>query len=109
MVKVACVVDEFPQLSVAVNVTVSEPVAPHGLLNPAELWVHVTLLHISEAAAPPWLSNQDWKAAVFPAPSHSTVALEAGVSIDGAVVSSMVKVADVELVLPSSSVAVKMT
>ena len=42
IVKVAVVVDVFPQSSVAVNVTVSVPVAPHRSDNPVLLLVHTT-------------------------------------------------------------------
>src|SRR5690606_40555688 len=64
---------------------------------------------VSELIAPPLLANQVLRSAVFPLPSHSTVKSLASVSITGAVVSSIVKVAEVELVFPHSSVAVKVT
>ena len=46
---------------------------------------------------------------MLPMPSHSTVASAAAMSMVGAVVSWMVNVADVVLVLPAASVAVKIT
>ena len=46
---------------------------------------------------------------MLPAPSHSTVLFAAWAVMVGAVVSSIVKVADVVLVLPAASVAVKTT
>lgn len=58
IVKVAEVVEEFPQLSVAVNVTVAEPVAPHVSETDAKLLVQVTFEQTSEATAPPLEANQ---------------------------------------------------
>ena len=55
------------------------------------------------------MANHAAKAAALPAPSHCTVSFAAGVSILGAVVSSIVKVADVVEVNPQESVAVKIT
>jgi hypothetical protein len=92
MVKVAVVVLVLPQSSVAVKVTVSDPVAPQRSLKPAELWLNVTAPQLSEAVAPAKLANQALNAAVLPAPSHSTVSSDAAVSIDGLVVSWMVSV-----------------
>ena len=88
MVKVADVVEELLQSSVAVKVTVADPVAPQPSLNALKSLVHTTgPLHTSEAAAPPLLANHAAKAAVLPAPSHSTVALLASVSMLGGVLS----------------------
>ncbi|MBL0146585.1 MAG: hypothetical protein IPP48_13460 [Chitinophagaceae bacterium] len=109
MVNVALVVLLLPQSSVAVKMTVAEPVAPHKSLNAVKLFVHVTPLHASVAAAPPLLDNHAANADVLPLPSHSTVLLDACVPIVGACVSAMVNVALVVLLLPQSSVAVKMT
>ena len=50
-----------------------------------------------------------FNASMLPMPSHSTVSFEAAVSIVGFVVSSIVNVAVVEVALPQSSVAVKVT
>ena len=109
MVNVAVVEVALLQSSVAVNVTVALPVAPQSSLNAVKSLLQVTLLQTSLAAAPPLESNHAVKAAVLPAPSHSTVSFEAAVSIVGLVVSSIVNVAVVEVALPQSSVAVKVT
>ena len=77
----------FPQVSVAVKVTVALPVLPQPSLRPSKLLVQVTLEHESEAEAPPLEANQAAKACAFPFPSHSTVALVAMISIVGAIVS----------------------
>ena len=58
IVNVAVVEDEFPQLSVAVKVTETEPVAPQVSETEAKLLVQVTLEQISEATAPPLEANQ---------------------------------------------------
>ena len=68
--------------------------------------LHVTLPQVSELAAPPLEANQAFRAAVLPAPSHSTVRSAAAVSIEGGVVSSIVIVWSAEEILPQSSVAV---
>ena len=109
MVKVAEEVTVLPQSSLAVKMTVALPVAPHPSLNATKSLVQVMVPHSSSAVAPPLLVNQLLKAAVFPAPSHSTVWSVAPAVRVGAVVSSMVNVAVVEAVLPQSSVAVKIT
>ena len=109
MVNVAEVSLLLPQSSVAVKVTVALPVAPQSSLSPSKSLDQVTPLQMSLAAAPPWLASQALRASVLPAPSHSTVSSEEAVSMDGAVVSSMVNVAVVSLLLPQSSVAVKVT
>ncbi len=109
MVNVAVVDEARPQPSVAVKVTVTEPVAPHSSLNASKSLDQVTPLQTSPAMAPPLLANQAFKASTFPAPSHSTTSSEASTSMLGAVVSSMVKVAVVEVALPQSSVAVNVT
>ena len=58
MVKVAEVVEAFPQLSVAVKVTVAEPVAPQVSDTETKLLVQDTIQQISEATAPPLEANQ---------------------------------------------------
>ena len=108
IVKVAVELLKLPQSSVAVNVTVAEPVAPQSSLKPSKSLLQVTPLHTSEAVAPPLLSNQAFNASMLPMPSHSTVWSEAAVR-SGLVVSSMVNVAVVVLTLSQSSVAVKVT
>ena len=108
MVKVADTLLLLPQSSVAVKVTVAEPVAPQSSLNATKLLLQVTPLQISEAVAPPLLFNHAFRASALPAPSHSTVSSEAAV-ISGLVVSSIVNVAEEELLFPQSSVAVKVT
>ena len=84
------------------------PVAPQSSLKAAKSLLQVTSLHASEAAAPPLLAAIV-RSAALPAPSHSTVASMAAMSMAGAVVSSIVNVAVVLLLLPQSSVAVKVT
>ena len=108
MVKVAETLLALPQSSVAVNVTVAEPVAPQSSLKPSKSLLQVTPLHTSDAVAPPLSFNQPFNASMLPMPSHSTVSSEAAV-MAGFVVSSMVKVAVVLLALPQSSVAVNVT
>ena len=95
IVNVAVVDVALLQSSVAVNVTVALPVAPQSSLKAVKSLLQVTPLHTSLADAPPLASNHAVKAAVLPDPSHSTVSSEDTVSIDGLVVSSTVKVADV--------------
>ena len=108
IVKVAVVDVALPQSSVAVNVTVAAPVAPQSSLNASKSFVHITPPHASVAVAPPLLSSQFERSTLLPAPSHSTVASAAAIT-SGAVVSSMVNVAVVDVALPQSSVAVKVT
>jgi hypothetical protein len=98
----------LPQSSVAVKVTVADPVAPQSSLKPAKSLLQDTPPQTSEAVAPPLLANHAFNASVLPAPSHSTVSSEADV-VAGAVVSSIVNVAETLLLLPQSSVAVKVT
>ena len=87
MVKVAELVEVFPQASVAVKVTTAEPVAPQRSLSDVKSFDHVIAEQLSEASAPPLDTNHAFKASVFPAPSHSTVWPEAGVVIVGSIVS----------------------
>ena len=109
IVNVAVVLLLLPQSSVAVKVTVAIPVAPQSSLKEAKSLLQVTSLHASEALAPPLLASHASRSAALPTPSHSTVASIAAMSKVGAVVSSMVNVAVVLLLLPQSSVAVKVT
>ena len=88
MVKMAVVLVLLPQLSVAENVTVAEPVSPQSSLKPEKSWLHVTSLQPSEASAPPLSASQASRSALFPAPSHSTKASAASTSMVGAVKSS---------------------
>ena len=53
IVNVAAVLLALPQSSVAVNVTVAEPVAPQSSLKPSKSLLQVTSLHTSDAVAPP--------------------------------------------------------
>ena len=90
IMNVAAVVLVLPQSSVAVKVTVvSEPPAQSSILGVVKLLLHTTSLQTSEATAPAALFNQANSAALFPLPEHSTVKLEAGVSMTGTVVSSI--------------------
>ena len=110
MVKVAELVDVFPQASLAVKVTTAKPVEPHRLLSEVKSFDQVTVPEqISEATAPPLEANHAFNAAVFPLPSHSTLWLEAWVVTVGGVVSTMVKVAELVEVFPQASLAVKLT
>src|SRR5688572_27549097 len=108
MVKVAEVEAARPQSSVAVKVTVAEPVAPQPSESPAKSSDHVTPPQSSVAVAPPRLASQAASCVALPAPSHSTTRSAAGVT-SGGMVSAIVKVAEVEAARPQSSVAVKVT
>ena len=90
MVKVAVVSLLFPQSSVAVNVTVTAPVAAQRSLSVASLWLQVTALQLSLASAPPLSASQAAGWSPLPAPSHSTVKSAATRSMVGLVVSSTV-------------------
>ena len=107
VVKVAVVELKFPQASVAVKVTVSDPLAPQASLRPMLSLVQVTPEHPSEASAPPLSANQAVNASVVP--SHSTVLSDAATSIVGSVVSTIVKVASRVKALLLESVRVKVT
>ena len=100
---------EFPQSSVAVNMTIAEPVAPQSSLNALKLLLQVTPLQTSVTVAPPLEVSQASSSEAFPAPSHSTVIAIASASTVGAVVSSIVKIAVVLVALLQSSVAVNTT
>src|SRR5688572_1749855 len=108
IIKEAVVDDALPHPSVAVKVTMILPVAPHCELELPSLLLQVTPEHISDAVAPPLPDNHEFRSLTFPAPSHSTVMLEAA-RMEGGVVSTILKVATVEEALPQSSVAVKVT
>ena len=110
LLNVAVVVAEFPQPSVAVKVTVAEPVSPQPSESVEKLWDQITPEQLSAALAPPFVANQVIKSSVTP-PSilHSMVWSEAAVVITGGVVSWIAYVALVVAVLPQSSVAVKIT
>ena len=69
----------------------------------------MTLLQISDAIPPALPLSQALNWVVFPLPSHSTVLSAANAVIIGAVVSTIVNVAEVVVKLPESSVAVKIT
>ena len=106
IVNVAVVELLLLQSSVAVKVTVTEPVAPQSSLNPSKSLLHSKLLQLSVAEAPPLLSNQAFNASKLPMPSHSTVWSEAIGVITGATSSTKVMICSAVLVLPQSSVAV---
>ena len=89
MVKVAVVVVSFPQASVAVKVTSSNPVAPQASLKPVLSLDQVTPEQESDALAPPLFVNHAANAPAGSAvPSHSTVLFAATAVKVGAVVSS---------------------
>ena len=108
IVNVAVVEEEFPQASVEVNVTVADPVAPQSSLSPLKLLDQEMPEQTSEEVAPPYVASQLLSSTVLPAPSHSTVKLDAEV-ISGFVVSTIVNVATVEEEFPQASVDVKIT
>ena len=74
--KTAIVVSEFPQASVAVNVTVADPVAPHSSVSSVKSFDQINAEQSSLAIAPPLLASQSLSPFVFPDPSHSTVKSE---------------------------------
>ena len=57
IVNVAVVVLVLPHASVAVKITVADPVAPQSSLNDVKLLLQVTPLHTSVAVAPPLLAS----------------------------------------------------
>ncbi len=99
----------LPHSSVAVKITVTLPVAPHSSLNEEKSLLHVTFPQASLAEASPFEPSQIENSDKLPKPSHSTVSFLAGSLIDGARLSSMVNVAEVVVVFPQASVAVKIT
>jgi hypothetical protein len=58
IVKVAVELEAFPQLSVAVKVTLAEPVAPQVSETELKLLLQVTFAQRSVAEAPPFEANQ---------------------------------------------------
>ena len=87
IVNVAVVVLSLPHASVAVNVTVAEPVAPQRSNSAVKSLLQVTGPQASSAVAPPLLSNQAFSSSSLPLPSHSTVEATAGAMMRGGVVS----------------------
>jgi len=110
MIKDADVFALFPHSSVAVKVTTVVPVSPHKS-DGVSISVDQIIIppQISEAVAPAFDVNHAVNSARFPAPSHSTVMSDAAISMLGAVVSTILKVAVVDAVFPQSSVAVNVT
>ena len=70
----------LPQASVAVKVTVADPVAPQSSLNELKSLVHVTSPQASIAVAPPLLAIHASSSPALPVPSHATVAFAASVN-----------------------------
>ena len=88
ILKVAVDEAELPQPSIAVNITVAEPVWPQSSESDTKLFVQVIAEQLSEAIAPPLDVNQIWRSCkVFPLISHSTVSSVADTVITGGVVS----------------------
>ncbi len=81
----------FPHSSIAVNVTSTEPVAPHSSLSGTALCDQITSPQSSDALAPPLFVNQVFNDDVFPAPSHCTISSTGSTSIKGDVVSWIIK------------------
>ena len=76
MVKVAVTVLALPHSSVAVKVTVADPVAPQPLLKDVKSLVQAmsaSAVQLSVADAPAWLSRKLSNSIWLPAPSHSAV------------------------------------
>ena len=69
--KEAVVLVALPQASVAVNVTVADPLAPQSSDRASKSSDQVTPEQASLATAPPWLANHAANSAALPAPSHS--------------------------------------
>src|SRR5262245_58245933 len=92
----------LPQASVAVKMTVAEPVAPHRSDRPVKSLVTVALPQTSLALT---LASQAAIWLVLPCPSHSKTALVVQVML-GLVVSMIVTVRVQALWLPQASVAV---
>ena len=86
----------------------SRAVAPQSSLKASKSLLQVTSLHASDAMAPPLLASHPSRSAALPAPSHSTGVH--GGHVDGRCRGVfVVNVAVVLLLLPQSSVAVKVT
>ena len=106
MVKVAVVVVVLPQSSVAVQVTIAEPVAPHSSLNAVKSFVMVTSPQASVAATP---ASQLLSFDVLPKPSHSTVRF-CGIWVNtGGTKSAIPKEAEAVASFPQRSTAVQVT
>ena len=73
IVKVAVYEEGLSQMSVAVNVTTTEPVAPQSSDNATKSLDHSKSLQLSTAVAPPLSSNHASNSAMLPKPSHSAV------------------------------------
>ncbi len=96
------------QSSVTVNVIVVTPVSPHRSVEGA-VAKSLTIVKVPEQSSSAVAEfNQLFITAVFNPSAHSKVR-STGSDISGLVVSSMVKMAEVVLVFPQSSVAVKIT
>ena len=110
MVKVSVVSVTLPQSSEAVQVMLASPVAAQSSERSVVVLVTETPPHSSMTVMPPCqMASQALISSTFPLPSHSTTSEPpCGMKVGG-VVSSMVNVADVVLVLPWMSVAVKVT
>ena len=88
LLNVAVVDVEFPQPSVAVKVTVADPVSPHPPEREVKLLVQIIAEQSSVAVAPPFVSSQFWILWVaLLSILHSTDWLEATFVITGGVVS----------------------
>ena len=85
IVNVAVVDAEFPHPSVAVKVTVAEPVSPHSSESSLKLFDQLTAEQLSVAVAPPCVANQLLRSSIFPLPSHCTVKFEPPVTTGGTV------------------------
>ena len=110
LLNVAVVDVEFPQPSVAVKVTVADPVSPQPPESEVKLFDQITVEQSSVAVAPPFVSNQFWILWVeLLSILHSIVLSEAAFVITGGVVSWIVYAALVVEVFPQSSVAVNIT
>ena len=82
---------------------------PQSSLKAVKSWVQVSPEQPSEAVAPPFDASQLFSSVVLSLPSHSTELSLAEESMVGAVVSSIINVAEVVENNPHSSVAVKVT
>ena len=87
--KMADVVVEFPHASLAVKVTIAEPLLPHNLEIDEKSFVQLTAELLSVASAPPFESSQAFNSLIFPFPSHSTVLFSACLLMTGAVFSTL--------------------
>ena len=88
IVKIADVVEAFPQASFAVKVTTAEPLFPHTREIVEKSFVQLTAELLSVATAPPFDASQAFNSFTFPFPSHSTVLFSACLLMTGAVFST---------------------